>query len=80
VGEEYRIFSYTLWSFLHSPVTSSLSGPNILLNTLPLNILGLRSSLNVSNEVSYPYKTTGKFIPHIYTGCLQMNGAVSKIY
>ena len=49
-------------SFLHSPVTSSLLGPNILLNTLFSNTLSLRSSLNVSDQVSHPYKTTGKII------------------
>jgi hypothetical protein len=27
VGEEYRSWSSSLWSFLHSPVTSSLLGP-----------------------------------------------------
>jgi hypothetical protein len=36
-----------LCSLLHSPVTSSLS---------------LHSSLNVSDQVSHPYKTTGKII------------------
>jgi hypothetical protein len=44
------------------PVTSSLLGPNILLNTLFSNTLSLRSSLNVSDQVSHPYKTTGKII------------------
>ena len=28
VGEEYRSLSFSLYSFLHSPVTSSLLGPN----------------------------------------------------
>jgi hypothetical protein len=46
--------------FFRSPVTSSLLGPNILLNTLHSNTLNLRSSLNVSDQVSHPYKTTGK--------------------
>jgi hypothetical protein len=41
----------------HYIVSSSLLGPNILLNTLSLH-----SSLNVSNQVSHPYKTTGKII------------------
>ena len=50
------------FSFFHSPVTSSLLGPNILLRTLFLNTLSLRSSLNVSDQVSHPYKTTGKII------------------
>ena len=38
--------------------TSSLLGPNTLLNTLFSNTLSLRSSLNVSDQVSHPYKTT----------------------
>ena len=33
-GEQYRSLSSSLCSFLHSPVTSSLLGPNILLNTV----------------------------------------------
>ena len=41
----YRSLSSSLCSFLHSPVTSSLLGPNILLNTLFWNTLSLRSSL-----------------------------------
>jgi len=49
LGEEYRSLSSSLCSFLHSPVTSSLLGPNILLNTLFSNILSLRSSLSVSD-------------------------------
>jgi len=61
-GEQCRSLSSSLYSFLHSPVTSSLLGPNILLNTLFSNTLSLRSSLNVSDQVSHPYKTTGKNI------------------
>ena len=34
LGEECRSLSSLLCSFFHSPVTSSLLGPNILLNTL----------------------------------------------
>ena len=49
LGEEYRSLSSSLCSFLHYPVTSSLLGPNILLNTLFSNTLSLRSSLNVSD-------------------------------
>jgi hypothetical protein len=55
LGEEYRSWSSSLWSFLHSPVTSSLLGPNILLNTRFSNTLSLRSPLNVSDQVSRPY-------------------------
>ena len=32
-GEEYRSLSFSLCSFLYSTVTSSLLGPNVLLNT-----------------------------------------------
>ena len=56
---EYILLSSSMCSFLHSPVTSSLLGPNTLLNTLFSNILSLRSSLNVSDQFSHPYKTTG---------------------
>ena len=56
---EYRWLSYSLCSFLHSPVTSSLLGPNILLNALFSNTLILCPSLNVSDQVSHSYKTTG---------------------
>jgi len=45
-----------------SPVTSSLLGPNILLNTLFSDTLIPLSSLNVSYKVSHAYKTTGKII------------------
>jgi hypothetical protein len=55
LGEEYRSLSSSLCSFLHSHVTSSLLGPNILLNTLFSNTLSLCSSLNVSDQVSHPY-------------------------
>ena len=44
------------------PVTSSLLGPNILLNTMFSNTRSILSSLNVSDQVSHPCKTTGKFI------------------
>jgi hypothetical protein len=44
----------------HSAITSSFLGPNILLSTLFSNTLHLRSSLNVRDQVSHPYKTTGR--------------------
>ena len=62
LGEEYKSFSSSLCILLHSPVTSSLLGPNILLNTMFSNTLGFLSSRNVSDQVSHPYKTTGKII------------------
>ena len=60
LGEEYRSFSSSLCSFPHSLVTSSLLGPNILLNTLFSKTLSVRSSLNVSDQVSRPYNKQAK--------------------
>jgi len=39
LGKEYRSLSSSLCNFLHSPITSSLLGPNNLLNTLSNGIL-----------------------------------------
>ena len=58
LGEEYRSLSSSLCSLLHSPVTSSVLGPNILLNTIFSDTLSFLSSLNVSDQASHPYKTT----------------------
>ena len=66
-GEEYRSLRSSVCSLLHSSVPSSLLGPNILLRTLFSNILSLRSSLNVSDQASHPYKTTAKINACIYT-------------
>ena len=62
LGEEYKSFSSSLCNLLHFPVTSSLLGPNILLNTMFSNTLSFFSSRNVNDQVSHPYKTTGKII------------------
>ena len=51
-GEDYKSLSSSLCSFLHSPVTSSLFDPNILLNTTFSNDLSLRSSLKKKDQVS----------------------------
>ena len=61
-GEECRLLSSLLCSFLHSPVTSSLLGPNILINTLFSNTLSLCSSLDVRDQVPHAYITQGKMI------------------
>jgi hypothetical protein len=45
--EEYKLWSSSLCNFLHPPVTSSLLGPNILLNTLFSNTLSLCSSSKI---------------------------------
>jgi len=44
----------------HLPLDSSFLGLNISPCTLFSNTLSLRSSLGVSDQVSHPYKTTGK--------------------
>ena len=62
LGEEYRSFSSSLCNFLHSPVTSSILGPNIFLNTMFSNTLSFLSSRNVSDQVSHPYTRIGKII------------------
>ena len=61
-GEEYTSLSPSLCSFLQSHVTSSLLGPNTLLSTLFSNTLSLRPTLQLWDQVSHPYKTTGKNI------------------
>jgi hypothetical protein len=62
LGEEYKLLSSSLCSFLHPPVTPSLFDPNILLNTPFLNILSLCFPRNVRDHVSHQYRTTGKII------------------
>ena len=57
LGEEYKSFSSSLCSLLHSSVTSSLLGPNILLNTMFSNTLSFLSYRNVNDQISHPYKT-----------------------
>ena len=60
LGEAYKSFSSSLCSLLLSPVTSSLLGPNILLNNIFSNTLSFLSSLSVSDQVSHPYKEQAK--------------------
>jgi hypothetical protein len=45
--EANKLWSYSLCSFLHSPLTSSTLGPHILLSSLLLNTLNLFSSRKV---------------------------------
>ena len=60
--EEYRTLSFSICSYIHSPITSYPIGINILLSTLLSNTLSLGSSLNVSNQVSNPYKKNRQII------------------
>ena len=62
-GEQYRSLSSTLCSFLHSPVTSSLLGPNIF-----LNILFSNTSAYVHSSVwATKFRTQTKQKPGLYT-------------
>jgi hypothetical protein len=60
--EEYRSWSSSLCSFLHSPVKLSLFGWSVFLSTLFFNSLTLWSSLNTKSQASQKYKTVGKII------------------
>ena len=60
LAEQYRSLSSSLCSYLHFLVTSSLLGPNTLLNTLFSRTLNLRFSLNFTDQVSHPYKKQAK--------------------
>jgi hypothetical protein len=62
LGKEYTLWSSSFCSFLQPPLTSPPFGPNILFSTLFSNTLSLWSSLNVRDQVSHPYRTTGKII------------------
>jgi hypothetical protein len=64
-GEEYRLWSSSLCNFLHYP-SSSLLGPNILLNTQFSKTLSLCSSPKVRDQVSHPPSTTGKIKMFVY--------------
>jgi len=48
--------------YLHPTVTSSPMNPNIFLSTTIWTTLRLCSSLNVTDQVSHPQKTTAKII------------------
>jgi hypothetical protein len=63
--DEYKLCSSSFYNFPHSLVTSSLFGPNILLVTLFSNTLSLRSFLKVRDQVSHPYKTTGRIMAYV---------------
>jgi hypothetical protein len=49
-------------NFLHPPLTSYLSAPNIFLCTIFTDTLNLRSSLNVSDHNSHQYKQQEKLL------------------
>jgi Na+-translocating ferredoxin:NAD+ oxidoreductase RnfD subunit len=51
-----------LCNFLYSPVISTLFGANTLLAILFSNTLSLCSYFTVRDQVSHPYKTTGRVV------------------
>jgi len=57
LGEEYRSLSSSSRSFLQYPLRHKYSPQHPTLRHL-----SVRSSLNVSDQVPHPYKTTGKII------------------
>ena len=59
-AEKHKLRCSSLCSLLHYSVTPSLLGPNIYLRTLFWNTISLCTSLNVRDQVSHTYKTTGK--------------------
>jgi hypothetical protein len=61
-GDKYKLWRSPLCNFLHCPVTSSLLDQNIPLSTLFSKTLSQCSSLNVRDQVSHPYKTTGRIM------------------
>jgi hypothetical protein len=67
VGDGYKPWRSLLCNFLHSPVTSSVFDPNIILRTLFSNTLSLCSSLNVRDQVSHPYKKGRIMVLYIWT-------------
>ena len=60
LGEQYELWSSSLWSLLRSSVLISL-GPNIC-SGLFSNTLSLHSSSNERDHVSQPYRTTGNIV------------------
>ena len=59
LGKQYKSWSSSLGSFLQSPYTSHFFEFS--------ETLSLCSSRNVRDQVSYPYKTTGKNCRSLYT-------------
>ena len=56
-----------LLQFSPTSFSSSLLTPNTLLSTMFSNTLSLCSSLNIRDQVSYPYRKTGKNCKLVYS-------------
>ena len=57
LDEQYRSLSSSLCNFLHFPVTPSLLGPNILLNTLFSNTMIINISVELWWNGNWQWKT-----------------------
>jgi hypothetical protein len=68
LGEEYKLWSSSLCSFLHPPVTLSLFGPNILLNTLFSNTQQMYTSDNIWIMHSTPLYISFLFLAGKFRG------------
>jgi len=60
-GEEHKLCCSSLCTFLQSTLTSSALRPKYLPQLLILEHPKPLSSLNVTDQVSHPYKTSGTF-------------------
>jgi hypothetical protein len=86
LGEEYRLWSSSLCSLLHSPVTSSLLGSDIFLSSLFSNTVGLCFVVTEGNILCFIQVAVGQsyllldskvtpntfMIPRIYRTKLQV--------
>jgi hypothetical protein len=59
-GKEYTFLNPSICSLLQPPTTSSLFNQNIFISTLFSNTLSLCSFLNIRDQASHQYRTTGK--------------------
>jgi hypothetical protein len=70
LGEEYKLWSSSLYSLLQTHVTSAPLVQNILLSTLFSNTLSLCSSPNAIVQGSHPNRTTSKIMILCILSCL----------
>jgi len=86
LGEQYRSLNYSLCSLLHSPITSSLLGPDVPLNTLFSNTISLTflpqydwpSSTPIKNNrqnyCSAKFYTSSNHVSHVKEFSRQTDG------
>jgi hypothetical protein len=67
LDEGYKLWSFSVCSFLQLSITSSLFNLNVLLSNLFSDTLSLCSSLKARDQVLHTYRTTGKIIVLYFT-------------